>query len=318
MCPLVTIVFTDVVQSSATRREPAFGRDDRERDQVYIQSVQTPHFKVVREWLAIHGGREVKTMGDSFLVIFEDPLSAVRFAVDIQRALVAAPIATPRGALRIRIGIHSGYPQIFDQDYHGTDVDIAARVESVASAGQILVSATTYNLVKGMSDVAFCCQGTRDLRGIGPAEVWEVNWEDRQKTIIPIRPSMVRSTAVVGIAGLGLLLTFDLWRPTDHAQGPRTVDQGGDFHNQSGDSPIPVTLHLKNTRTNEPVPDTLVTFDRYGVITSFYSDASGMVRCQLAPDEYLVKTAYENEISSRMIRISYPKVDLDFPVPSRP
>jgi adenylate cyclase len=111
--PLLTIVFTDVVGSSPSKRASA-GRDNRERDRAYLEKVQTRHFELVRACCQAHGGKEVSTMGDAFYLTFEDPVEAVRCAVDIQQRLTAGPIETPLGPLRLRIGIHSGFPEFFE------------------------------------------------------------------------------------------------------------------------------------------------------------------------------------------------------------
>src|SRR5579863_7981103 len=97
--PLITMVFTDVVESSATKRDTSLGRDARERDRAYLETVQTPHFELIRECCSAHGGREVSTMGDAFFLAFDDPVEAVRCSVQIQRRLAEKAIQTPRGAL---------------------------------------------------------------------------------------------------------------------------------------------------------------------------------------------------------------------------
>src|SRR5271170_1890527 len=100
MPSLLTIVFTDVVESSATKRDASLGRDSRERDHAYLEKVQSPHFSLIRDCSRAHQGREISTMGDAFYLTFEDPVGAVRCAVDIQQQLTAHPIETPRGPLR--------------------------------------------------------------------------------------------------------------------------------------------------------------------------------------------------------------------------
>jgi adenylate cyclase len=100
--PLLTIVFTDVVGSSATKRDVSLGRDDRERDHAYLEQVQTRHFSLIRACCHAHSGREVSNMGDAFYLAFDDPVEAVRCAASIQKQLAAEPIATPRGPLRLR------------------------------------------------------------------------------------------------------------------------------------------------------------------------------------------------------------------------
>jgi class 3 adenylate cyclase/tetratricopeptide (TPR) repeat protein/TolB-like protein len=202
MPPLLTIVFTDVVESSATKRDTSLGRDSRERDHAYLEKVQSPHFTLIRGCSKAHGGREVSTMGDAFYLIFEDPVEAVRCAVDIQRQLTAHPIETPRGPLRLRIGIHSGYPEWFEKSYHGTDVDKAARVEAMATAQQILLSATTYELVQHMTDVKFYSKGDFVLKGVDRVVLWEVAWDSAGA-----RPTATPALSVLRRKKLSLIAT---------------------------------------------------------------------------------------------------------------
>jgi class 3 adenylate cyclase/tetratricopeptide (TPR) repeat protein len=177
MPSLLTIVFTDVVESSPTKRDASLGRDSRERDRAYLEKIQTVYFNLVRECSKAHGGQEINTMGDAFYLTFADPVEAVRCAADIQRSLTADPIETPRGPLRLRIGIHSGYPELFETSYHGTDVDQAARVEAMATARQILLSSTTYELVRHMTDVGFHRKGEFALKGVDHVVLWEVTYD---------------------------------------------------------------------------------------------------------------------------------------------
>jgi tetratricopeptide (TPR) repeat protein/TolB-like protein len=90
--------------------------------------------------------------------------------------LAAEPIETPRGPLRLRIGIHSGYLEPFESGYHGTDVDKAARVEAMATAQQILLSSTTYELIRDMTDVKLHRLGDFALKGVGRVPLWEADW----------------------------------------------------------------------------------------------------------------------------------------------
>jgi class 3 adenylate cyclase/TolB-like protein len=177
--PLLTIVFTDVVESSATKRDVSLGRDNRERDHAYLAKVQTRHFDLVRACCKAHDGNEVSTMGDAFYLTFEDPVEAVRCAADIQRKLAASPIQTPRGPLRLRIGIHSGFPEYFEGSWHGTDVDTAARVEAAATQHQILLSSRTYELVRQMTDMRFHSRGEFLLKGMDRMALWEADWDGK-------------------------------------------------------------------------------------------------------------------------------------------
>jgi class 3 adenylate cyclase/tetratricopeptide (TPR) repeat protein len=183
------MMFTDVVESSATKRDTSLGRDNRERDHAYLKQVQTPHFELVRACYNAHGGREVSTMGDAFFLAFDDPAEAVRCAAHIQQRLSETPIQTPRGPLRLRIGIHSGFPEFFEGSWHGTDVDTTARVEAAATERQILVSARTYEITRDMTDAKFHACGEFALKGVGSIALWEVDWDGhgpRRPAALPV------------------------------------------------------------------------------------------------------------------------------------
>src|ERR1700730_456659 len=78
-----------------------------------------------RQW----NGHEVDTQGDSLFVVFARATDAVRAAVEMQRALAAH--TWPNGvAVRVRIGLHTGEPQLSSEGYVGLDVHRAARVMS--------------------------------------------------------------------------------------------------------------------------------------------------------------------------------------------
>ena len=201
----LTMVFTDVVGSSVTKRDSSLGRDDAERDKTYLEKVQAPHFALVRKSCLDHGGKEVSNSGDAFFLTFENPMQAVRAAVDIQQRLASQPIATPTGQLRLRIGIHSGFPERFEDSWHGTDVDIVARIESVAIPGQILISSRAYELVNKMSDANFKAHGDQELKGVGRLKLWEVCWENRQGNAAMRK---ARDYAPFAAGALFLLLTL--------------------------------------------------------------------------------------------------------------
>jgi predicted ATPase/class 3 adenylate cyclase/DNA-binding CsgD family transcriptional regulator len=92
-------------------------------------------------------GHEVDTQGDSFFVVFARATDAIAAAVAMQRALAAH--AWPHGVtVSVRIGLHTGEPQLTAENYVGLDVHHAARVMNVGHGGQVLLSQTTYELVK--------------------------------------------------------------------------------------------------------------------------------------------------------------------------
>jgi predicted ATPase/class 3 adenylate cyclase len=99
------------------------------------------HHKILRQVIALSGGHVVRTEGDSFFVAFPRVTSAVTAAVKAQRTL--AQHTWPEGAaIRVRMGLHTGEPEVALDDYVGIAVHRAARIASVGHGGQVLLSET--------------------------------------------------------------------------------------------------------------------------------------------------------------------------------
>jgi class 3 adenylate cyclase len=145
---LATVLFTDVVGSTelAARLGDRRWRDLLER-----------HDGLVRHQLAVHRGREVKTMGDGFLATFDGPARAIRCASSIREALAGIDI-------EVRAGIHTGEVELIGEDVGGMAVNIGARIGALAGPGEVLVSSTVRELVVG-SGLEFEERGTHVLKG---------------------------------------------------------------------------------------------------------------------------------------------------------
>ena len=169
---VITMMFTDIVDS--TRINTSVG-DDR-----YSEALKV-HNSLVRECLKSYDGHEIKTIGDSFFARFANPREAVACAIEIQQRLVSSPIKLETESLRVRIGIHTGIPRAEPDpagrfDLAGTDVNKAARVESLARAGQVLISQETNTLAKPEASHDW---GRWEMKGLGPQRVFEVLWPGR-------------------------------------------------------------------------------------------------------------------------------------------
>ena len=103
--------------------------------------------QVQRQAWAAHDGTELGTEGDSFFVAFPTAEAAVAAAVQAQRGLEEYP--WPDGEhVRVRIGVHTGSPQVHDGGYVGIDVHRAARIAGSAHGGQVVLSAVTADLAR--------------------------------------------------------------------------------------------------------------------------------------------------------------------------
>ena len=123
-----------------------------------------------------HRGRIVKTTGDGALVEFSSAVDAVRCAMDIQRGMAERNIDVPEDRrIVFRIGINVGDIIIDEGDIYGDGVNIAARVETLASPGAICLSDNAYQQVKGKLPLDVSDMGEQQLKNIAqPVKVFSV------------------------------------------------------------------------------------------------------------------------------------------------
>ncbi len=152
---LATVMFSDIVDSSA--HAAAVG--DRE-----WRGIREQHDAIVRASVARYRGREVKTMGDGFLLTFDAPARAVRCAQEIASGVRALGI-------EVRAGLHTGEIEMDGSDIAGIAVAIAARVSALAGAGEVLVSGTIRDLTAG-AQITFDDRGSHELKGI--PDMWRL------------------------------------------------------------------------------------------------------------------------------------------------
>lgn len=145
----VTMLFSDI--EGSTRMLSRLGRR-------YTAALDG-HRDVLRSAWSAHGGTEMGTEGDSFFVVFPTAEGAVGAAVEGQRGL--ATHAWPGDErVRVRMSLHTGSPQVHDDDYVGMDVHRAARIASSAHGGQLVLSSVSAELARDALPVGV---GLRDL-----------------------------------------------------------------------------------------------------------------------------------------------------------
>lgn len=157
------VLFTDIVGS--TELIAKFGEDG-------AHTCRQRHFSLLREAIAKHGGREVKSLGDGLMVIFADPAAAIECAAAMQRT-----VAGDRDRLGLRVGLHAGELLREGNDFFGTTVIIARRLCECAEAGQIIVSDETYSLTGGIGGQPFESLGRVALKGLSePVRASTLAW----------------------------------------------------------------------------------------------------------------------------------------------
>jgi len=145
--------------------------------------------------IADYRGRIVKTTGDGALVEFPSAVDAVRCAIEIQRAMATRNAAIPEDRrIEFRIGINVGDIIIDEGDIYGDGVNIAARVESLASPGEVCLSDNAYQQIKGKLAFDVSDLGEQRLKNIAqPVRVYGVRLDgtpERPALALPDKPSI--------------------------------------------------------------------------------------------------------------------------------
>lgn len=177
----VTMLMTDIEGSTGLVHH--LGPRYREViDQVWL---------ILRGGVADAGGHEVEARADEFFAVFESPRCAVDAAVSVQRDLMERTWVDDLD-VRVRIGIHSGYPTSTEDNYIGIDVNTTSRITAVGHGGQVVVSSNTREGVKASApkDVRFMALGTHKLRGLpAPVPLFQVAAKGLPTRFPPLRKS---------------------------------------------------------------------------------------------------------------------------------
>jgi TolB-like protein/Tfp pilus assembly protein PilF len=137
--------------------------------------------KLIRPILSRHNGREIKTIGDAFLVEFPNALDAVRCAYDIQRATREFNISIPEEKrIHLRVGLHLGDVVESQGDISGDAVNVASRIEPLAEDGGVCLTRQVYESTHNKLEVPLVSMGMKPLKNVSePMEVYRIQmpWE---------------------------------------------------------------------------------------------------------------------------------------------
>ncbi|MDX0442479.1 tetratricopeptide repeat protein [Sinorhizobium medicae] len=169
--------------------------------------------EVVSELVSSHGGRVFNTAGDALMAEFSSPVEAVRASLAIQREIERQneSIAKHR-RIHFRIGIHTGDVVVEHDNLEGDGVNIAARLQSLADTGGILISGDVHHHVLGKLDAAFESLGRKRLKNISaPVPVYRVLPKPRSSLRQLLRRAGEHRTLVVLTAtGVAIAMAISL------------------------------------------------------------------------------------------------------------
>lgn len=160
--------------------------------------------RILRPLFARHNGKEIKTIGDAFLVEFPSALDSVRCAYTIQRTLWERNQARDsEHRVNMRIGVHLGDVVQAGGDIMGDAVNIASRIQQLAQTGGICVTRQVYDQVANKFELPLVSMGRRALKNVAePMEVFRVDlpWASAPAAEMPSQDR--RRIAVLPFANL--------------------------------------------------------------------------------------------------------------------
>jgi class 3 adenylate cyclase/CHAT domain-containing protein/tetratricopeptide (TPR) repeat protein len=170
----VTVMFTDIKGSTTFF--------DMRGDLEGVTMLQR-HNDMVVPPIEEHGGRVLQRLGDGLLAVFPSPTPGVKAGIEIQRRLHAYNSkAAEREQIHVRVGLNAGMAMVEEANVFGDAVNTAARVQTLAEPGQILVSESIYKEAsKDLGNDIFLPVGPAALKGkLEKVVVLEVMWSPEQ------------------------------------------------------------------------------------------------------------------------------------------
>ena len=142
------------------------------------QELLEVHNNIVRDQISYHGGTEVKTMGDGFMIVFPNPGDAARCAIDVQHSLQQHNTQNQNRQLNVRMGINAGETILERGDYFGAAVVLAERVMAQATGGQVFVSDQFRSMSADSGEFRYIDRGWNRLKGFAVRQhIHELVWK---------------------------------------------------------------------------------------------------------------------------------------------
>jgi class 3 adenylate cyclase len=118
----------------------------------------------------------MRYVGDAFLMAFPEPVDAVQCAVSVQRGLSMLEGEMPEDRrIRLRIGVNIDVVLLVDGDLHGSGVNVAARLETLAEPGDVYISEAVFHHTRNVLPLAYEALGQRKLKNIAePVSIYRI------------------------------------------------------------------------------------------------------------------------------------------------
>ena len=161
-----------------------------------LARLRTLRSELVDPTVAAHRGRVVKRMGDGLIVEFRSVVDAVRYAIEVQSAMVERNVGLPPDKrIEFRIGVHLGdVVEEADGDLMGDSVNIAARLEAICEPGGLCLSGAAYEQVRDRVKETFVDRGESALKNIArPVRVYALE-QDRAVVSPAAHPTASETT----------------------------------------------------------------------------------------------------------------------------
>ena len=153
---LATLVCTDIIDSTATAERVGPAAWATMLAELNAES---------RRQVDKFRGKLAATTGDGIIAMFDGAERAIRCAAEIAAA-------AGRTGFGLRVGVHTGEVEVIPDNIRGVAVHVVSRVTALATAGEVLISGTTHELVAD-SDLRFEDRGQHELKGVtGARQVW--------------------------------------------------------------------------------------------------------------------------------------------------
>jgi class 3 adenylate cyclase len=164
---------------------------------------------VVEPAAALYNAQIIRYAGDGFLIAFLESESAVECGIAIQHGLrLLETDVSEEFRIQLRMGISIDEVLVADGDFHGTGVNVAARLEALAGPGEIYLSETVFEDVRSLFPIRFEALGAQKLKNItAPVRVYRIPGEELGAAALPsscskqreFRPTQGNESAKSGV-----------------------------------------------------------------------------------------------------------------------